>query len=200
MELHPRSGLVADLVSGADAQPLRSSVVARERRRRSKRRCPRHGDGRDASTSPARDWICCGQKPVTILCRTLRPSSTLMSILLDWCRDAALNHGTVNATVTSTVVCLDRSAMALGPLLLREPGDKIVLLLKGGAVSAREGNNQVELAAIAQAFVAYYQDLYAGGRGLRDWDLPVPALPSTLAQDLDQPMTAEEVDAAISRG
>ncbi|KAJ1101373.1 hypothetical protein NDU88_006441 [Pleurodeles waltl] len=52
-ELHPRSGLVAQLVSSADAQPQMPSVVTCERRRRSKRKHPRHGRGRDASTSPA---------------------------------------------------------------------------------------------------------------------------------------------------
>ncbi|KAJ1107611.1 hypothetical protein NDU88_005001 [Pleurodeles waltl] len=73
------------------------------------------------------------------------------------------------------------------------------------AIHDREGNNQAELAVIAQAFATNYQDLYARDPLLRlaeegsiVWDLPVSIIPSNLVQDLDQPLTAEEIDAAIS--
>ncbi|KAJ1091684.1 hypothetical protein NDU88_004801 [Pleurodeles waltl] len=132
-ELHSRSGLVADLANGADAGRLGLAW-----RLASAGRGPSGGaPGMVAEKTPRRarlwDWIRCGWRPVSLLCQTLRPSSTLMSVLLDWCQDAALNYGTVNATVTSTVVCLDRSAAVLGP---RRLGDKIVFMFEGRAVSA----------------------------------------------------------------
>ncbi|KAJ1166560.1 hypothetical protein NDU88_006959 [Pleurodeles waltl] len=50
-ELHPRSGLVADLTNRAEGRPTRPGVEAHARRRWSKRRHPRRGAGRDASAS-----------------------------------------------------------------------------------------------------------------------------------------------------
>ncbi|KAJ1190564.1 hypothetical protein NDU88_007302 [Pleurodeles waltl] len=73
------------------------------------------------------------------------------------------------------------------------------------AVRDGEGNTHVELDVIAGVFADYYQELDA-----KDplpclvewdsifWDLPVPTVPCTLAQDLDRPLTVEEVDATIS--
>ncbi|KAJ1193422.1 hypothetical protein NDU88_002720 [Pleurodeles waltl] len=68
------------------------------------------------------------------------------------------------------------------------------------AVRDKEGNTQVELEVIAQAFATHYQDFYARDPLLRlveedslVWDLLVPTITPTISQDLDQPLTAEEI-------
>ncbi|KAJ1165643.1 hypothetical protein NDU88_006062 [Pleurodeles waltl] len=73
------------------------------------------------------------------------------------------------------------------------------------AIRDREGNTQVKLEAIAQALAGYYQDLYAKDplprlveKDSLVWDLPVPTITPTITQDLDQPLTAEEVDKAVT--
>ncbi|KAJ1148896.1 hypothetical protein NDU88_001720 [Pleurodeles waltl] len=89
--------------------------------------------------------------------------------------------------------------------LLYWPATRGAAAKVGLAIRHREENNQVELAAIARAFATSYQDLYArdplphlAEEGSIVWDLPVPTILSNLVQDLDQPLTAEEVDALIS--
>ncbi|KAJ1172887.1 hypothetical protein NDU88_004729 [Pleurodeles waltl] len=73
------------------------------------------------------------------------------------------------------------------------------------AIRDGEGNTHVELDAIAPVFSDYYQELYTKDplphlvkRDSMVWDLPVPTVHCTLAQDLDRPLTVEEVDDTIS--
>ncbi|KAJ1083679.1 hypothetical protein NDU88_003834 [Pleurodeles waltl] len=156
-----------------------------------------------------RQWVCCEQIEAAILDLEGRTGcsdapAVQRQLVLAWSelRQISLEEAKQcwQASTGRVYEMGDKSGKLLYWLATHGAAARVV-----PAIHDREGNTQVELEAISQAFAAYYQDLYAKDplpylkvEGSQVWDLPVPTILPTPAQDLDQPLTAEEVDTAIS--